>query len=96
VTEQLSVRAVEDAVRERNEDAAPSPRPPRTAPNASRPAALLELEDRLSALLDTRVTVNIGGRRGRLVVDFATLEDLERIYRAMVGEHAPPEGLDHG
>jgi ParB family transcriptional regulator, chromosome partitioning protein len=90
VTEQLSVRAVEDAVRERNEDAAPSPRGPRTSSTASRPAALLELEDRLSALLDTRVTVNIGGRRGRLVVDFATLEDLERIYRAMVGEQAPP------
>jgi ParB family transcriptional regulator, chromosome partitioning protein len=63
-------------------------------PTASRPAPLrrlpepgvLELEDLLSTYLNTRVKVDIQNRRGRLVVEFATLEDLERIYRAMVGD----------
>jgi len=47
---------------------------------------ILELEDLLSTYLNTRVKVDIQNRRGRLVVEFATLEDLERIYRAMVGD----------
>jgi len=47
---------------------------------------VLELEDLLSTHLNTRVRVDIQNRRGRLVVEFATLEDLERIYRAMVGD----------
>ena len=47
---------------------------------------VLELEELLSAYLNTRVKVDIQNRRGRLVVEFATLEDLERIYRAMVGD----------
>ncbi len=50
---------------------------------ALRPAGLLELEELLSAHLDTRVTVTMGAKRGRVVVDFATVEDLERIYRSM-------------
>jgi ParB family chromosome partitioning protein len=49
---------------------------------------VLELEDLLSTYLNTRVKVDIQNRRGRLVVEFATLEDLERIYRAMVGDGA--------
>ena len=47
---------------------------------------VVELEELLSTYLNTRVKVDIQNRRGRLVVEFATLEDLERIYRAMVGE----------
>lgn len=45
---------------------------------------LLELEELLSTHLNTRVKVELRNRRGRVVVEFATLEDLERIYRAMV------------
>ena len=64
------------------------------APSAGRRPAVrklpepgvLELEDLLSTYLNTRVKVDIQNRRGRLVVEFATLEDLERIYRAMVGD----------
>jgi ParB family chromosome partitioning protein len=41
------------------------------------------LEELLSNHLDTRVKVNVGNRRGRVVIEFATLEDLERIYRVM-------------
>lgn len=82
----LSVREVEDAVRRReggggdDEDANAEKA---TAP-ALRPAGLLELEELLAQHLDTRVAVSMGARKGRVVIDFATLEDLERIYRAMV------------
>jgi ParB family chromosome partitioning protein len=51
-----------------------------------RPPGLLELEQLLADLLDTRVGVQMGARRGRVTIDFADLEDLERIYRLIAGE----------
>lgn len=48
-----------------------------------RPPGLLELENLLAEHLATRVSVTLGAQRGRVVVDFADLEDLERIYRLM-------------
>ena len=96
VADSLSVREVEDAVRERNELAgqlggATGPSSagggtgrPSTGRNP-RPADLLELEELLAAHLDTRVKVDMGAKRGKVVVEFATVEDLERIYRAMTG-----------
>ena len=83
VTEGLSVRAVEDAIRARSERApaeAPAA-PPATA--KLRPPGFLELEELLSAHLDTRVKVEMGLKKGRVLIEFATLEDLERIYKAM-------------
>lgn len=44
----------------------------------------LELENLLSDHLDTRVSISTTAGRGRVVIDFADLTDLERIYRAMV------------
>jgi ParB family transcriptional regulator, chromosome partitioning protein len=58
----------------------------RSAPRKLPEPGVLELEELLSTYLNTRVKVDIQNRRGRLVVEFATLEDLERIYRAMVGD----------
>ncbi|HUC05658.1 MAG TPA: ParB/RepB/Spo0J family partition protein [Acidimicrobiales bacterium] len=55
------------------------------APRKLPEPGVLELEELLSTYLNTRVKVDIQNRRGRLVVEFATLEDLERIYRAIVG-----------
>jgi ParB family chromosome partitioning protein len=81
VAEDLSVRAVEDAVRARNDLGVATPAPPRQT--RLRPPGILELENLLSQHLDTRVKVDIGSRKGRMVVEFANLEDLERIYRAM-------------
>ncbi|HMK62774.1 MAG TPA: chromosome partitioning protein ParB, partial [Acidimicrobiales bacterium] len=46
---------------------------------------LLELEELLSAHLNTRVKVEMTAKRGKVMVEFATLEDLERIYKLMVG-----------
>ena len=83
VSEGLSVRAVEEAVRARNRvgetPAGSLPGPTRRL----RPPGLLELEDLLSRHLDTRVKVEMGAKKGRVLVEFASLEDLERIYRAM-------------
>jgi ParB family transcriptional regulator, chromosome partitioning protein len=83
VTEELSVRQIEELVREHTEEDGTEELPSRPRSSALRPAGLLELEELLAAHLDTRVTVTMGNKRGRVVVDFATVEDLERIYRAM-------------
>ena len=90
VAEGMSVRAVEEAVRVHNEGAttASKARPPQ--PEALRPPGLLELEKLLSDHLDTRVKVEMSGNRGRVSVEFATLDDLERIYRAMTQRPARP------
>ncbi|HET6874428.1 MAG TPA: ParB/RepB/Spo0J family partition protein, partial [Acidimicrobiales bacterium] len=87
VAEQMSVRAVEDAVKDRNAMGGSSERQPRT--NKLRPPGILELEELLSSHLDTRVKVDLGNKRGKVTIEFATLEDLERIYRAMT---EPPPG----
>jgi ParB family chromosome partitioning protein len=55
-------------------------------PTRLRPPGLLELEELLSNHLDTRVSIEMGSKKGKVTVEFATLEDLERIYRVMVGE----------
>ncbi|MCB0963580.1 MAG: ParB/RepB/Spo0J family partition protein [Acidimicrobiales bacterium] len=96
VAEQLTVREVEDAVRARvggdptdAEDADEGPaKPSGSASRRLRPPGLLELEGLLSDRLDTRVRVTMGAKRGKVTIDFASLEDLERIYRAMT---APPD-----
>lgn len=48
-----------------------------------RPAGVLEVEKSLSDMLDTRVRVETGRRRGRIVIEFAGAADLERIWRAI-------------
>jgi ParB family transcriptional regulator, chromosome partitioning protein len=80
VAEGLSVRAVEEIV-------ALGARPakgPRT-PGAKAPVApaLKDLADRLSDVFDTRVKVELGQRKGKIVVEFASLDDLERIVQSM-------------
>jgi ParB family transcriptional regulator, chromosome partitioning protein len=112
VDEGLTVRAVEELVREGGAELRVVPPAPdevavgtpesgtttgttsvsaetatrRPSPRKLPEPGVLELEDLLSTYLNTRVKVDIQNRRGRLVVEFATLEDLERIYRAMMGE----------
>jgi ParB family transcriptional regulator, chromosome partitioning protein len=90
VAEQLSVRAVEDAVRLRNELGGPAVTPATARPGRLRPPGILELEELLSSHLDTSVKVNLGNRKGRVVIEFASLEDLERIYRAMTDPAQEP------
>lgn len=91
VVEGLSVRDVEDAVRARGELAgsAPSAEQPgdRSAPGSRRlrQPGLLELEQLLSEHLQTRVRVTMGAKRGKVVIEYGGLEDLERIYRVITG-----------
>ena len=83
VSEGLSVRSVEEAVRARGA-LAPAAEGGTAAPTRRlRPPGLLELEELLSGHLDTRVKVDMGAKKGRVVIEFSTLEDLERLYRAM-------------
>jgi ParB family chromosome partitioning protein len=81
VAEGLSVRATEEIVTlAKNEAPAkpkPAPRKPMQAPG------LQEVADRLSNSFDTRVKVELGRRKGRIVVEFASVDDLERIVELM-------------
>ncbi len=105
VSEGLTVRAIEEMVRDHSaqkEEAVagpagqPSPeqrhevpRPPAggtaAVPHRLPPPGILELEELLSSHLNTRVKVDLTSKRGKVVIEFATLEDLERIYKLMVG-----------
>ncbi|MDM8085185.1 ParB/RepB/Spo0J family partition protein [Cellulomonas cellasea] len=79
VSEGLSVRAVEEIVSLGGE-AAPARRQPRAG---ERNEALDELASRLSDRLDTRVKINLGKSRGRLTVEFASVQDLNRILESL-------------
>jgi ParB family transcriptional regulator, chromosome partitioning protein len=96
----MTVRDVEEAVRAHlADDETEGPGAPAdedaggdASPGAGRrlrPPGLLELEELLSEHLDARVRVSMGSKRGKVVVEFATLEDLERIYRAMTEPPSP-------
>ncbi|HEY2550506.1 MAG TPA: ParB/RepB/Spo0J family partition protein [Streptosporangiaceae bacterium] len=80
VAEGLSVRAVEEIVALGVQPAKARRQPGHRPPVAP---ALKELADRLSDVFDTRVKVELGQRKGKIVVEFATLQDLERIVRSM-------------
>ena len=85
VAEGLSVRAVEEIVAMGGQHLAKQRRAP--AKRAVAPA-LTELADRLSDALETRVKVEQGQRKGKIVVEFASLEDLQRIIATMSPEWA--------
>ena len=117
VADALTVRTIEDLVREHNLEAEgvrdmdrepvavpsaddgepidyPSDENARSAAGSSGatpgprqlpPPGILELEELLASHLNTRVKVDMTAKRGKVVVEFATLEDLERIYKLMVG-----------
>lgn len=57
---------------------------PKAAVADPRDPGVLELEELLAARLDTRVHVSIGKGTGRLSIEFADLDDLERIYHVIV------------
>lgn len=83
VDRQLSVREVEDAVRAAAEKTPDPRRKKGPKPTVLREPGLLELEQLLGEHLSTTVSVTMSGKRGKVTIDFADLEDLERIYNAM-------------
>ncbi|WP_236790331.1 ParB/RepB/Spo0J family partition protein [Amycolatopsis sp. GM8] len=84
VAEGLSVRATEEAVTLKKTEAPPKPKAqPRKAMQAP---GLQEVATRLSDTFDTRVKVDLGRRKGRIVVEFGSVDDLERIVALMTSD----------
>ncbi|KAB8163341.1 ParB/RepB/Spo0J family partition protein [Streptomyces sp. 3MP-14] len=88
VAEGLSVRAVEEIVTLQSDSKKKSTRSrgPRAGKRIA--PALDTLAHRLSDRFETRVKVDLGQKKGKIVVEFASIEDLERI----LGQLAPGEG----
>ncbi len=88
VEEGLTVRQIEEMLREEyptepaGEDESTAKQTIPKVPDAG----VLELEELLAFRLDTRVAVKLGKGPGKLVVDFADVDDLERIYRIIAGQ----------
>jgi ParB family chromosome partitioning protein len=86
VAEGLSVRAVEEIVA--LNEPTKAPRKPRAGRRLS--PALQDIATRLSDHFETRVRVDLGQKRGKIIVEFASVEDLERIVAAMSPRGAEP------
>ncbi|MGH3936415.1 MAG: ParB/RepB/Spo0J family partition protein, partial [Pseudonocardiaceae bacterium] len=82
VAEGLSVRATEEAVTLSRREPSP-PAPKASAPRPMQAPGLQELAENLSDTFDTRVKVELGRRKGRIVVEFGSVDDLERIVTLM-------------
>jgi ParB family chromosome partitioning protein len=87
-TEGMTVRDTEEQIRLRNEKAAAAEEQEKDEASGSRAPTLrapglLELENLLADQLDTRVKIDMGPKKGRMMIEFADLEDLERIYRVI-------------
>jgi len=94
VAEGMTVRGVEEAVQLAllEPEAAGAPRRP--AAKRPVPARLGEVADRLSDRLETRVKVDLGKSRGKVTIEFASLDDLERIVAVIDAggrDHFSPE-----
>jgi ParB family chromosome partitioning protein len=81
VAEGLSVRATEEAVTLANREGTSTPVAPRRKPIQM--PGLQDVAERLSAAFDTRVTVSLGKRKGKIVVEFGSVDDLQRIVALM-------------
>ncbi|WP_305093204.1 ParB/RepB/Spo0J family partition protein [Prescottella sp. R16] len=81
VAEGMSVRATEEAVVLANREG-PSPTPAPKRKPIQMPG-LQDVAERLSSSFDTRVTVSLGKRKGKIVVEFGSVDDLERIVKMM-------------
>lgn len=81
VAEGLSVRATEEAVTLANRNGPSDPPAPRRKPIQM--PGLQDVAEQLSTAFDTRVTVSLGKRKGKIVVEFGSVDDLQRIVELM-------------
>ncbi|MGW5929942.1 ParB/RepB/Spo0J family partition protein [Streptomyces anulatus] len=88
VAEGLSVRAVEEIVTLMGSRPTSSAKPKGPRAGGRLSPALTDLATRLSDRFETRVKVDLGQKKGKIVVEFASMEDLDRI----LGSLAPGEG----
>jgi ParB family transcriptional regulator, chromosome partitioning protein len=86
VAEGMSVRATEEAVTLVKNEPSTKPKPPARKPMQA--PGLQDVAEQLSDAFDTRVKVELGRRKGRIVVEFGSVEDLERIVDLMVPNSA--------
>ena len=96
-TEGWSVRAIEEAIRDRGGEGSTAVVAPGKTDDGSTsggggtmsklpPAGLLELESQISEYLSTRVSVKMNSnKKGSVTIEFAGLDDLERLYYLMMG-----------
>jgi len=83
IAEGLSVRAVEELVALMGKDG--KSEPARSGKKISTPSPLLkEVSNQLEDALDTRVQVELGKEKGKITIEFADLDDLRRIAKAIV------------
>ncbi len=95
VAEGLSVRATEELVAVAAANGGlDQPTARRTQARRFVAPAAADLAEKLSDAFDTRVKVDIGKRKGRIVVEFATIDDLERIVALMAPGVARPTPAD--
>jgi ParB family chromosome partitioning protein len=82
VAEGMSVRATEESVTLANRsDGPPAPTGQRRKPVIV--SGLQDVAERLSESFDTKVTVSLGKRKGKIVVEFGSVDDLQRIVELM-------------
>jgi len=97
VAEELTVRQAEELVKsltstdtseedDADDDDGSDSTPTASSIGSTRDPAVLELEELLSDRLSTKVNVSLGAKRGKIVIDYADLDDLERIYHLINGE----------
>lgn len=84
VAEGLSVRAIEEIVA-MGEDGQPKPK--RTSSNQEQLPELEEIATKLGDTLDTRVKLSMGQRKGKISIDFASMDDLNRILAVLFKEN---------
>ncbi len=87
VAEELSVREVEELVRNYLEHPAVHrpDKPAKTDEASTMRSSLAEVEEILSEQLATRVSIQMGKKRGRVVIEFGSADDLERIVSEIIG-----------
>jgi len=90
VAEGLSVRAVEELVRMKLLDEPGARGGPSSSSSGSEKRrivapGLIDLQDDLSDALESRVRITMGARRGKLTIEFASVDDLERIVGVIAG-----------
>lgn len=79
VREDLSVRQIEDIIRRWRKGIASEPQRRKTL----QPKGLATLAGKLSEYLQAPVRVNLGRKKGKIDIEFSTIDDLERIYETI-------------
>ena len=86
VADGLSVRATEEAVTQLQGTVRPGPAARRTRGESAHHERLDHFATALTSRLDTNVKITLGARKGRIAIDFASVDDLNRIMDVIQGD----------